>query len=57
MFLFFNRQTFERLLVLDSQIDLPQKVKDEIILLPRWNLIQASLPHILHSTAAILQNR
>ncbi|XP_025208646.1 protein unc-80 homolog isoform X2 [Melanaphis sacchari] len=50
-------KTFERLLVLDSQIDLPQKLKDEIKLLPRWNIIQASFPHIIHSTAAILQNR
>uniref|UniRef100_A0A2S2Q2N9 Protein unc-80 n=1 Tax=Sipha flava TaxID=143950 RepID=A0A2S2Q2N9_9HEMI len=50
-------KTFERLLVLDSQIDLPQNVKDEIKTFPRWNLIQASLPHIIHSTAAILQNR
>ncbi|VVC45096.1 Hypothetical protein CINCED_3A015660 [Cinara cedri] len=50
-------KTFERLLVLNSPMDLQPNLQREIESLPRWNLIQASLPHILHSTAAILQNR
>ncbi|XP_050528266.1 protein unc-80 homolog isoform X3 [Daktulosphaira vitifoliae] len=50
-------KSFERLLVQDIRTDVPDTLKKEFKSLSRWHIIQASLPHLIHSTAAILQNR
>ncbi|KAJ3665619.1 hypothetical protein Zmor_001108 [Zophobas morio] len=48
---------FERVLVQNIQSGLKTDLSEAIRCIPRWRLIQASLPHVMHSTASLLFNR
>lgn len=50
-------QLFEKVLVQNIHFGLKSDLTEAIRLLPRWKLIQASLPHVMHSTASVLFNR
>ncbi|XP_065170367.1 protein unc-80 homolog isoform X8 [Atheta coriaria] len=48
---------FEKVLVQNITIGLKSDLNEALKALPRWRLIQASLPHVMHSIASILFNR
>jgi hypothetical protein len=48
---------FERVLVQNIQSGLKSDLSEAIRSIPRWRLIQASLPHVMHSAASLLFNR
>ncbi|XP_024080721.1 protein unc-80 homolog [Cimex lectularius] len=50
-------KAFEKVLVQNLQFGLSRSVTEAISSIPRWRLVQAAFPHILHCTAALLHNR
>nr|XP_054770882.1 protein unc-80 homolog [Lytechinus pictus] len=49
--------SFERVLVENKVHGLSPSLSDAIASIPRWQLIQAALPHLMHCCAALLTNR
>ncbi|XP_071797964.1 protein unc-80 homolog isoform X4 [Asterias amurensis] len=49
--------SFERVLVENKLHGLSPSLSDAINSITRWQLIQASLPHLMHCSAALLSNR
>ncbi|XP_014281796.1 protein unc-80 homolog isoform X3 [Halyomorpha halys] len=50
-------KAFEKVLVQNLQFGLSPSLTEAINSIPRWRLIQAAFPHILHCTASLLHNR
>ncbi|KAJ8917161.1 hypothetical protein NQ315_012653 [Exocentrus adspersus] len=50
-------KSFERVLVQNIRSGLKPDLVEAMKLIPRWRLIQASLPHVMHAVASILYNR
>ncbi|KAG5895326.1 hypothetical protein JTB14_000598 [Gonioctena quinquepunctata] len=50
-------KSFEKVLVQNIQSGLKPDLTEAIKSIPRWRLIQASLPHVMHAVASILYNR
>ncbi|CAG4970497.1 unnamed protein product [Parnassius apollo] len=50
-------KSFEKVLVQNLRFGLSISLTDAIESIPRWRLIQAALPHVMHSLAALLNNR
>lgn len=50
-------KSFEKVLVQNIQFGLKPELIESIRTIPRWKLIQAALPHVMHCTAALLFNR
>ncbi|XP_022826040.1 protein unc-80 homolog isoform X6 [Spodoptera litura] len=50
-------KSFEKVLVQNLRFGLSISLADAIGSIPRWRLIQASLPHVMHALAALLHNR
>lgn len=50
-------QSFEKVLVQNIRIELSPSLTEAIEAIPRWRLIQAALPHVMHALAALLHNR
>nr|CAD7199056.1 unnamed protein product [Timema douglasi] len=50
-------QSFEKVLVQNIQFGLSPSLTEAIRSIPRWRLIQASFPHVMHCAAALLHNR
>ncbi|XP_041968693.1 protein unc-80 homolog [Aricia agestis] len=48
---------FEKVLVQNLRFGLASNLSDAIEAIPRWRLIQAALPHVMHSLAGLLHNR
>ncbi|KAK9704319.1 UNC80 N-terminal [Popillia japonica] len=48
---------FEKVLVQNIQHGLKADLTEAIRSIPRWRLVQASLPHVMHCSAALLYNR
>lgn len=48
---------FEKVLVQNIQSGMKQDLTESIRSVPRWRLIQASLPHVMHAVTNILFNR
>ncbi|CAH0559503.1 unnamed protein product [Brassicogethes aeneus] len=49
--------TFEKVLVQNLQSGLKPELAEAIRSIPRWRLIQASLPHVMHAVEAMLFNK
>ncbi|XP_047520925.1 protein unc-80 homolog isoform X3 [Pieris napi] len=50
-------KSFEKVLVQNLRFGLTNSLTEAIESIPRWRLIQAALPHVMHSLAALLHNR
>jgi hypothetical protein len=50
-------QSFEKVLVQNIQFGLSPSLSEAIRSIPRWRLIQASFPHVVHCAASLLHNR
>ncbi|XP_073988249.1 unc80, NALCN channel complex subunit isoform X3 [Rhodnius prolixus] len=50
-------KAFEKVLVQNLQFGLSISLTDAIKSIPRWRLVQAAFPHILHCTSSLLHNR
>jgi hypothetical protein len=50
-------QSFEKVLVQNIQFGLSPSLSEAIRSIPRWRLIQASFPHVIHCAASLLHNR
>ncbi|KAJ8724431.1 hypothetical protein PYW08_015905 [Mythimna loreyi] len=50
-------KSFEKVLVQNLRFGLSISLAEAIESIPRWRLIQASLPHVMHALAALLHNR
>ncbi|KAH9639426.1 hypothetical protein HF086_002115 [Spodoptera exigua] len=50
-------KSFEKVLVQNLRFGLSISLAEAIGSIPRWRLIQASLPHVMHALAALLHNR
>lgn len=50
-------QCLERVLVQNLHNDLTPSLSEILSSVPRWRLIQAALPYVLHATASLLHNR
>ncbi|XP_056632405.1 protein unc-80 homolog isoform X2 [Diorhabda sublineata] len=50
-------KSFEKVLVQNIKSGLKPDLTEAIKAIPRWRLIQASLPHVMHAVASILYNR
>ncbi|CAH1139308.1 unnamed protein product [Phyllotreta striolata] len=50
-------KSFEKVLVQNIKSGLKADLNEAIKSIPRWRLIQASLPHVMHAVASILYNR
>ncbi|KAK9884494.1 hypothetical protein WA026_007335 [Henosepilachna vigintioctopunctata] len=50
-------KAYEKVLVQNLQSGLKADLAEVIRSLPRWRLIQASLPHVMHSVASLLHGR
>ncbi|XP_038219466.1 protein unc-80 homolog isoform X2 [Zerene cesonia] len=50
-------KSFEKVLVQNLRFGLTSSLTEAIETIPRWRLIQAALPHVMHSLAALLHNR
>lgn len=48
---------FEKVLVQNIHSDIRADLIDSIKSIPRWRLIQASLPHVMHAVTNVLYNR
>lgn len=48
---------FEKVLVQNIQSGIKQDLTEAIKSVPRWRLIQASLPHVMHAVTNVLYNR
>uniref|UniRef100_A0A2A4JD08 Protein unc-80 homolog n=1 Tax=Heliothis virescens TaxID=7102 RepID=A0A2A4JD08_HELVI len=52
-----GHHSFEKVLVQNLRFGLSISLAEAIESIPRWRLIQASLPHVMHALAALLHNR
>nr|CAD7444735.1 unnamed protein product [Timema bartmani] len=52
-----GHHSFEKVLVQNIQFGLSPSLTEAIRSIPRWRLIQASFPHVMHCAAALLHNR
>ncbi|KAI5631670.1 cation channel complex component UNC80 domain-containing protein [Phthorimaea operculella] len=50
-------KSFEKVLVQNLRFGLSISLTEAIEAIPRWRLIQAALPHVMHALAALLHNR
>jgi hypothetical protein len=50
-------QIFEKVLVQNIQFGLSPSFTSALQLIPRWRFIVATLPHVMHCAAAMLQHR
>ncbi|KAG6441335.1 hypothetical protein O3G_MSEX001738 [Manduca sexta] len=50
-------KSFEKVLVQNLRFGLSISLSEAIEAIPRWRLIQASLPHVMHALASLLHNR
>ncbi|XP_064072419.1 protein unc-80 homolog isoform X1 [Vanessa tameamea] len=50
-------KSFEKVLVQNLRFGLSNNLIDAIEAIPRWRLIQAALPHVMHALAGLLHNR
>ncbi|XP_069694360.1 protein unc-80 homolog isoform X2 [Periplaneta americana] len=50
-------KSFEKVLVQNIQFGLSPSLTEAIRSIPRWRLIQASFPHVVHCAASLLHNR
>ncbi|XP_073952386.1 unc80, NALCN channel complex subunit isoform X3 [Choristoneura fumiferana] len=50
-------KSFEKVLVQNLRFGLSLSLSEAIEAIPRWRLIQAALPHVMHSLAAVLHTR
>ncbi|XP_046742007.1 protein unc-80 homolog isoform X8 [Diprion similis] len=50
-------KSFEKVLVQNLHFGLSPSLTDALGAVPRWRLIQAALPHVLHAAANLLHNR
>ncbi|XP_075975825.1 unc80, NALCN channel complex subunit isoform X2 [Anticarsia gemmatalis] len=50
-------KSFEKVLVQNLRFGLSISLAEAIESIPRWRLIQAALPHVMHALAALLHNR
>ncbi|XP_072929178.1 protein unc-80 homolog [Epargyreus clarus] len=50
-------KSFEKVLVQNLRYGLSISLSEAIQAIPRWRLIQAALPHVMHALAALLHNR
>ncbi|KAF5273419.1 hypothetical protein FQA39_LY07436 [Lamprigera yunnana] len=50
-------KSFEKVLVQNIQFGLPSNLTEAIRSIPRWRLIQAALPHVMHCAATLLHNK
>lgn len=50
-------QSFEKVLVQNIQFGLSPPLTKALGAIPRWRLLQAALPHVMHCVAALLHNR
>ncbi|XP_013174007.1 PREDICTED: protein unc-80 homolog isoform X2 [Papilio xuthus] len=50
-------KSFEKVLVQNLRFGLSVSLTDAIESIPRWRLIQAALPHVMHALAALLHTR
>lgn len=50
-------QSFEKVLVQNIQFGLSPPLTKALGDIPRWRLLQAALPHVMHCVAALLHNR
>lgn len=53
----FPLQSFEKVLVQNIQFGLSPSLTSALHAIPRWRLVQAALPHVMHCAAALLHNR
>ncbi|XP_065337258.1 protein unc-80 homolog isoform X7 [Cloeon dipterum] len=49
--------SFEKVLVQNIQFGLSPSLTEAIKAVPRWKLVQASFPHVMHCAASLLSNR
>ncbi|XP_069357295.1 protein unc-80 homolog isoform X3 [Maniola hyperantus] len=52
-----GHHSFEKVLVQNLRFGLATNLTDAIEAIPRWRLIQAALPHVMHALAGLLHNR
>nr|XP_037867403.1 protein unc-80 homolog isoform X7 [Bombyx mori] len=50
-------KSFEKVLVQNLRLGLSSSLTEAIESIPRWRLIQAALPHVMHSLASVLHTR
>ncbi|CAH0723740.1 unnamed protein product, partial [Brenthis ino] len=50
-------KSFEKVLVQNLRFGLTNNLTEAIEAIPRWRLIQAALPHVMHALAGLLHNR
>ena len=50
-------KSFEKVLVQNIHFGLSPSLTSAIQSIPRWRLVQAALPHVMHCAAALLTNR
>ncbi|XP_049870612.1 protein unc-80 homolog [Pectinophora gossypiella] len=50
-------KSFEKVLVQNLRFGLSISLSEAIEAIPRWRLIQAAFPHVMHALAALLHNR
>ncbi|XP_063389820.1 protein unc-80 homolog [Cydia fagiglandana] len=50
-------KSFEKVLVQNLRFGLSISLSQAIEAIPRWRFVQAALPHVMHSLAAVLHNR
>ncbi|XP_059612441.1 protein unc-80 homolog isoform X4 [Phlebotomus argentipes] len=50
-------KSFEKVLVQNIQFGLSPSLTSALHAIPRWRLVQAALPHVMHCAAALLHNR
>ncbi|XP_058983127.1 protein unc-80 homolog isoform X4 [Musca domestica] len=50
-------KSFEKVVVLNIQFGLSPSLTDGLAAIPRWRLLQAALPHVMHCVSALLHNR
>ncbi|XP_067617924.1 protein unc-80 homolog isoform X6 [Eurosta solidaginis] len=52
-----GHHSFEKVLVQNIQFGLSPPLTKALAAIPRWRLLQAALPHVMHCVAALLHNR
>lgn len=50
-------KSFEKVLVQNIHFGLSPSLTSALQSIPRWRLVQAALPHVMHCAAALLTNR
>ncbi|KAG8318080.1 Protein unc-80 [Homalodisca vitripennis] len=50
-------KSFEKVLVQNIQFGLPPTLAEAVKSVPRWRLVQAAFPHVMHCAASLLHNR